>query len=77
LVLTVAIVLKTKETDVVFELRSSGGERRKGPCVGRLTKEKGNEKSFKYLYSEMVKDYDSHILTKKKSAIRRMNKIFA
>jgi hypothetical protein len=75
--LTVAIVLKTKETEVVFELRSSGGDRRKGPCVGRLTKEKGNEKSFKYLYSEMVKDYDSRILTKKKSAIRRMNKIFA
>jgi hypothetical protein len=70
--LTVAIVLKTKLTEVVFEIRSSGGDRRKGPCVGGLTKEKGNDKSFKYLYSEMVKDYDYRILTKKQSAIRRM-----
>jgi hypothetical protein len=56
---------------VVFENSSSGGDRRKGPCIGLLAKEKGNDKSFKYLYSEMVKDYDYRILTKKQSAIRQ------
>jgi hypothetical protein len=38
--LTIVIVLKNKLTEVAFEIRSSGGDRRKGPYVERLTKAK-------------------------------------
>jgi hypothetical protein len=75
-ILTFAIAVKTKMTQVVFEIRSAAGNRRIGPSIARITMEKGNIQSFSYLYQEMYKDYDPKILTQKSHAIRRMNKVF-